>query len=98
LLVQDNVRYDVDPCPLDEVQSYFRLAPYRAERIVSQKQAYDGLVHTVASEDQIACLGHGARGSAHELDCGRDRLRPKGSYSHRVVDLRPIGDEAMLLY
>ena len=74
-----------------------RLAPYRVERIVPQEKVRDGLVHAVASEVHIPCLDRAAKGRPHEIDRGRDRLRPEGNHSHRVVDLRPVGDEAVLL-
>ena len=76
---------------------HLRLAPHRVERIVPQEKACDGLEHAVASEGQIARLDRGAKGRPHEIDRGRDRLRPEGNHSHRVVDLRLVGDEAVLL-
>ena len=33
----------------------------------------------------------------HEIDRGPDRLRPEGDGSHRIVELCPVGDEAVLL-
>src|SRR5260370_35377949 len=57
----------------------------------------NGLAHTVASVGQIACLGRGAKGRPHEIDRRRDWLCPGGNYSHRIVDLCPVGDESVLL-
>ena len=57
----------------------------------------DGLEHAVASVGQITRLNRGAKGRPSEIDRGRDRLRPDGNRSHRDVDLRLTGDEAVLL-
>ncbi len=80
-----------------EVQRHLRLAPHRVEWIVPQQKARDNLIHTVASEGQITRLHRGAKGRPHEINRGLDRLRPESNRSHRVIDLRLVGDEAVLL-
>src|SRR5258707_11289854 len=57
----------------------------------------NGLTHAVASVGQATRLGRGAKRRPHEIDRGPDRLRPEGNYSHRMVDLRMVGDKAVLL-
>src|SRR6266481_9661655 len=57
----------------------------------------NGLAHAVASIGQTTRLGRGAKGRPHEIDRGRDWLCPEGNYSHRMVDLRMVGDKAVLL-
>src|ERR1700682_6843947 len=57
----------------------------------------NGLTHAVASGGQAPRLGRGAKRRPHEIDRGPDRLRPEGNRSHRMVDLRMIGDKAVLL-
>src|ERR1700682_812426 len=57
----------------------------------------NGLAHAVASVGQTTRLGRGAKGRPHEIDRGPDRLRPEGHRSHRMVDLRMIGDKGVLL-
>ena len=97
LLAPDDVRDVAELGFPGEVQRHLRLAPHRVEWIVPQQKACDRLVHTVASEGQITRLDRGAKGRPHEIDRGPDRLRPEGNPSHRVVDLRTVGDEAVLL-
>src|SRR5260221_914259 len=57
----------------------------------------NGLAHAVASVGQTTRLNRGAKGRPHEIDRGPDWLRPEGNRSHRMVDLRVIGDKAVLL-
>jgi hypothetical protein len=38
----------------------------------------------------------GDLGRPHEIDRSRDRLRPEGDRSHRILDLRMIVDKAVL--
>src|SRR5260370_27986837 len=80
-----------------EVKRHLRLAPHRAEWIVPKEKACHRLEHTVTGEGQITRLNRGANGHPIEVDRGGDRLRPEGNYSHRVVDPRLVGDEAVLL-
>jgi len=46
----------------------------------------------VASGSQIPGLGCSAKGRPIEIERGRDWLRPDRNYSHRVLNLRLIGD------
>jgi hypothetical protein len=94
LLVQDHVPEVAEPGFPADVQGLLRLAPHRVEWIVPQEKACERSVHTVASEGQITRLDRGAKSRPHEIDRGRDWLRPESNYSHRVVDLRLICDEA----
>src|SRR5258706_9982623 len=57
----------------------------------------NGLTHTVASVGQATRLGRGAKRRPHEINRGPDRLRPECNRSRRMVDLRMVGDKAMLL-
>ena len=81
----------------DEIQALLRLAPHRVERIVPQQKNRDGVVHAVAGVGQIPRFDCGAKGRLIEIERGRDRLRPESSDPDRMVDLRPVGDEAMFL-
>lgn len=76
---------------------HLRLAPHRVERIVPQEKSRDNLVWAIASEAQITSLNRGAKGRSHEIDRGAARLRPEGYGPCRVVDLRLVGDETVLL-
>ena len=97
LLAHDNGGDVVVPGFPDEVQAYFRLAPHRVERIVPHQKACDGLVHAIAGDGQIPGLGCRAKGRPQEIDRACDWLRPDGNDSHHMVDLRAVGDEAVLL-
>jgi hypothetical protein len=79
-------------------QRHLRLATHHVEGIVAQQKAGNSLNHAKASQGQISRLNHGARGRAHQVDGGRNRLRPEGNPSHRVVNVCTLGDKAVFLH
>ncbi len=80
-----------------EVQRQLRLAPHCVEWIVPQEKACDTSMHAEASKVQITPLNRDAKACPHEIDHARDRLRPKGNRCHREVNLRLVGNKAVLL-
>ncbi len=93
--------HDVHPVAVlgfpGKAQRNLRLTPDRVEGIVPHEEARNSLEHAVACEGQITHLGRGAMARAHEIDRGRDRLRPEGNRSNRVIDLSLIRDKPLLL-
>src|SRR6267378_358176 len=96
LLAPDYVLGVAVPGLPGDVQRHLRLAPHCVEWIVPQQKTWDDLVHSITSERQIARLDRGASRRAHALDRGFDRLCPERDRSRRVVDLRLVGDKAVL--